>query len=394
METFNILMFIEYPPFDKRAGGGQVVSWNTMKGLAERGHNIDVIIGRSTEELPEIPGVNFHIIPPFIGRRPLDIKFATLWWKKSLEFKDVDIIHGFRPEMVIANFYWKEIKNKTVIHEIHFPQLYPYSLRDLVREKYLFSHKAIRWSMYLHFDKYASMFSTKTITPSEYSKDKMVDIYKISTDKIIVIPNGVDKSVLKISKNRSLSHDSINLLFIGRLDPQKGVDILLYSFQEISNKYPSMYRHIKLTIIGDGPLRNQYEKLARRLDVIRNVKFLGRISQEEKQKYLAESDLLIVPSRSESFPLVVLEGMGAGLPVIGTSVGGISEQITDGETGVLIQPEDTKALANAIIKLLNAPEDMKRMGIAGRKRVEENFTWEKRVEKIEKVYKNENLIRA
>jgi glycosyltransferase involved in cell wall biosynthesis len=100
----------------------------------------------------------------------------------------------------------------------------------------------------------------------------------------------------------------------------------------------------------------------------------------------AKADLFVLPSRRESFGLVLAEAMAAGLPVIATQVGAIPEVVKDGETGILVPPEDPSALANAVSDLLDHPRVMKDMGTRGRERAEKHFTWDKVAQRVVRTY--------
>ena len=106
---------------------------------------------------------------------------------------------------------------------------------------------------------------------------------------------------------------------------------------------------------------------AEELDIGRYVNFLGFVEHERMPAYYAQADLLVLPSRREGFPLVLPEAMASGLPVVATTVGGVPEIVTDSETGLLVPPENPRALSEAINSLLNDPDRMKAMGIRGRK---------------------------
>ena len=160
------------------------------------------------------------------------------------------------------------------------------------------------------------------------------------------------------------------LLFVGRLRIRKGIEVLLEALARLAAAGPVP----PLLLAGEGEHRSALERRARELGLgDRQVRFLGRASAGQVRFLLEHARALVVPSTYEGMPLVVLEAMAAGLPVIASRVSGIPEVVVDGETGWLVPCEDPRALAGALEEALADVRTARARGEAGRRRVEERF---------------------
>lgn len=159
------------------------------------------------------------------------------------------------------------------------------------------------------------------------------------------------------------------LLFVGRLAAQKGVPVLLEALARARREEPGL----SLALVGDGPGRAALEAQARALGLGGAVSFLGYRSQSEVAVHLAEASALVLPSFAEGVPVVLMEAMAAGLPVVATQIAGIPELVENGVSGLLVPPGDEEALARAMLAVARSPEGGSRMGAAGRARVAAEF---------------------
>ena len=159
------------------------------------------------------------------------------------------------------------------------------------------------------------------------------------------------------------------LLFVGRLRIRKGVEVLLEALRDLRSRYPG----VRLRIAGDGEHRGRLERRAAELELGEAVVFLGTCDARRVRGLLAGAAALVVPSTYEGMPLVVLEAMAAGVPVVASAVSGIPEVVVDGETGWLVPPEDPKALAAVLSEVLAGPAEARRRGEVGRRRADERF---------------------
>jgi len=167
----------------------------------------------------------------------------------------------------------------------------------------------------------------------------------------------------------SRDHDRpLRLLAVGRLEEQKGHDLLIEAFASVARDNTAL----RLLISGEGSRRGSLADLASDLGVADKVQFLGWRSDVEV--LLAAADILVHPARWEGFGLVILEAMAAALPVVATRVGAIPEVVIDGETGLLVDQEDARGLAVAIRSLLHDNERRVRLGRAGFDRLREAFS--------------------
>lgn len=174
-----------------------------------------------------------------------------------------------------------------------------------------------------------------------------------------------------IEKEPSISSAIPHLLYVGRVAASKGVDILLQTCQ-ILNKRKLDFR---LSIVGDGPEREQFMKLTHSLYLDGKVSFLGFIPHGEKLWDIYRSaDIFVFPSRSEALGLVLLEAMARGLPIVASQVGGIPDLVKDGENGLLVPLNDPVALANAIEHLIRDNTLRGKMVKANRTKVCDYFT--------------------
>ncbi len=137
------------------------------------------------------------------------------------------------------------------------------------------------------------------------------------------------------------------LLFVGLLDEVKGVQVLLRAFARVHAAHPGA----RLDIVGDGPRRGEYEALASELGVAAAVRFHGALTRDAIAPMMREADLLVLPSRTETFGIVVVEALACGLPVVATRVGALPE-LVDSAAGVLVDPADPVALADGIAAAL------------------------------------------
>ena len=172
------------------------------------------------------------------------------------------------------------------------------------------------------------------------------------------------------------------LVYVGRMEKQKGIEFLLIAMPNIINNIPDVH----LELVGDGFEMKYLKQLVKELRIEKNVTFVGWIPNNRIKNYYKKSTIALVPSLwSESFGLVGLEAMSAGRPVIASRVGGIPEWLEDGKTGFLVEPRNPKQLAEKIIYLLSNRKLLQEMGKNARKRAEQ-FSIEKHVNEIEKIY--------
>ena len=183
-----------------------------------------------------------------------------------------------------------------------------------------------------------------------------------------VIPNGVELDLLR----RSLAFETPArryILSISRARPVKGIDILLRAFQIVSEQMPE----IDLVIVGVDA-DNPYQELMTDLGIGPRVQFVGTVPSQRKWELLRGCELFVIPSRSEAFPLVAVEAMAAGKPLVVSSVGCLPEIVQDGINGILISPGDVNALAQAMVRLLATPTLLHDMGQRSR-RLASRYDW-------------------
>ncbi|HSL81291.1 MAG TPA: glycosyltransferase family 4 protein, partial [Thermoanaerobaculia bacterium] len=187
-----------------------------------------------------------------------------------------------------------------------------------------------------------------------------------------VIPNGVTPAPAAppgVGPGELPPAGSPMVLFAGRFRTRKAVAVLLEAFARLLREHPGA----ALVLAGDGEQRGALEARAERLGIAGAVRFAGVQPRDALPAWYAAADLFCLPSLYEGFPLAILEAMAAGLPVVATAVAGVPEAVVDGVTGRLVPPEDAAALARALAELAADPERARRMGDAGRRRVETEY---------------------
>jgi glycosyltransferase involved in cell wall biosynthesis len=186
-----------------------------------------------------------------------------------------------------------------------------------------------------------------------------------------VMWNGVDH--IFFSPSGEVQADPNNLLFVGRLAPGKGLRELILAFKLVVTRAPGA----RLSIIGDGPLRDMTAALIRKNGLEDHVNLIGHVnSREEIRAHYRRAWGLIMPSLHEGLPGVLLEAMACGTPVIATRVGGIPEVVRDEVNGILIPPGDADAIAGAACHLIRNADLRGRLGEAARGTIEKQFPWQ------------------
>jgi glycosyltransferase involved in cell wall biosynthesis len=214
-------------------------------------------------------------------------------------------------------------------------------------------------------------------------------------NNIKILPMGVDTDSFQKthdidSLKRKYKLKGPAILFVGRLIDWKGPDYLIKAMPEILLRFPTA----KLLIIGSGPLKEKLVSLVEGFTLNEHVIFIDRVPQQELVTFYSTADIFVLPSiineksETEGLGVVLLEAMACGLPVIGSDVGGISDIIKNGETGLLVCQKDSKDLGNQIIRLLTDASLRGKVVGNARNLIETQFSWEVVAERFIKVYRD------
>lgn len=217
----------------------------------------------------------------------------------------------------------------------------------------------------------------------------MIDIAlnaRITTPKkITLIYHGIEMSdtCLKNNKRKELGigEDTVIIGAAGRFEPQKAFDILLKASASIIEQY----KDVKFIILGDGPLRNYLESLSKQYDLNQHILFLGW--KTNVIEYLKIIDIFCQTSIWEALPIILLEVMSLGKPIVATDVGGVRELFKDGDGGFLIPAESPKSAAKALSRLITDKELRQTMSKKNRERINKVFNLEQMIKKYECLYK-------
>jgi len=240
------------------------------------------------------------------------------------------------------------------------------------------------------------------IAATPLDRSQMVDLYGADAERIVVIPLGVDPGMFRpIPRQEALAAAGIQLpepnrlvLFVGRLDPVKGLDTLLQAMCELNDLEPELSKTLSLLVIG-GDTDSNGTDLGEELECLDNLKdevglndlvaFVGSRAQDKLAYYYSAAEVCVVPSYYESFGLVALEAMACGTPVIASRVGGLQHTVEDGVTGFLVPAGDPQALAQKLRMVLCDAELRQRLG-ANAQRSTQSYSWRAVAERMMSVY--------
>ncbi len=257
------------------------------------------------------------------------------------------VIRKLRPQVVVSTL------GHLNLALLATRELLPQSTRLLVREA---NTPSVRLKQTSHPRLYQWAYqrlyplADRVICNASFMKDDLVERFSIPPEKIAIIPNPVDRERIGVrlaGKKNPYQVGEVRLVSVGRLNRQKGVDLLLRAMQEVSNDLPEL----RLTVVGAGEERKALEVLTRQLGLDRVVTFVGH--QDNPYPFMAHADLFVSSSRYEGSPNAVLESLACGTPVLAFDCpGGTREIITEGRNGWLVPAEDTRAMAAKLVEVV------------------------------------------
>ena len=370
--------------FPPSTGGAEMYWHNLSNSLGRRGHNIDVI----TQSYVGIDGdvdshenVTVHRIRNSRRMVNLDTLAFSLKSRYVVDFSDYDVIHGsLRPASTVA--LPTKSFDAPVVLTSHGTSYDAYkntggkSIKDM-----LFKHVFHPTNIVL--DYYAGQRCNAVIAVSDHVADRLSNFYNINQDNISQITPGLDTRIFYPRRTKNAEYtdpECFTLLFVGRIEPIKGIDILIKSLEKICDR-----ANIELIIVGKGSDEKRLRSLAESYDVEDTIKFVGQIEHEQLPVLYSNSDLLVLPSEYESLSFVVREAMACGLPTLCADVGGISTSVTHENNGYLVD-RTPASFKHALKNLMQNPERVKELGRNAASSAQ-NWSWDMNAQETETLYK-------
>lgn len=337
-------------------GGAQVALYNLVSGLDQKKYAQSVVCLYNGDKLigQKIASLGIPVID--LGMRH-KLRLDAFWRLYRLLRKN-------QPDILYTWMFHANIPGR-VIGRLG-------GVRTIVSSEHTMGQEGLtrRW-----LDRMTSRFADRIICVSQGIANFGSKVIGFPPEKLVVIPNGIDLEIYTSLPSQAQARARYNLPekdiligAVGRPRPVKGYAVLLKAFFQISEVHPQAH----LVFVGEGPDKMQLAKQAAQAGLAESVTFLG--DQENIPGLLPALDILAMPSLHEGLGIVALEAMAAGLPVVGTRVGGIPEAVIDGVTGYLVPPSDASALSEALLRLIEDQILRQQLGEAGRKYVYEHFS--------------------
>ena len=218
-----------------------------------------------------------------------------------------------------------------------------------------------------------------SVVANSQAAARQLETEGVPASRIKVIANGVSMERFA-ARATAAARPVSTIVTIANLRREKAHEVLLAAAASLAPRYP----HLQFQIVGDGPRLAELQSLASRLGIADHVSFLGH--REDVPALLAAADAFVLPSRSEAFPNGAIEAMAAGLPVVASATGGLLDLIDNGQTGLLVEPDNAPALAGAIESLVLSPARAAAMGAAARDEVTRRYSFDRMVRSFEDLY--------
>lgn len=357
-------------------GGGERCFAQIISGLPEDQYEIFLASAGNRLLYDAIRKTRVHFISLDLSRRCNPFLLARL--AKIIRTEKIDIVHG---QGARAEFYARLAsglsRSAKYVSTIAMP-VEGYDVGKFQKRVYQF------------FDRFSERYVDRFIVVSDSLKERMISQHAVPAEKITRIYNGIEIDFYnsdeqedqraKIMEELSLKNDVLLVGAIGRLVWQKGFEYFLQCIPDVIG----IYSRIKFLLVGEGPLRRPLEDLSKRLGIEPFIIFTGQ--RNDIRDILAALDIIVIPSVLEGFPMITLEAMAMKKPIIATRIDGATEQITDGQEGLLVASRSPAELTRAIVRVAGDSLLASILGNAARQRVTAEFSVQKMIQATIKVY--------
>ena len=348
-------------------GGAEILMANFMTAMQKRGFQFAVATSHSARDLPDRESYNGIPIHRFHFHRVLSER--NINQIKILRTQVADLRASFKPDLV----HFNNVTPDTFFHQ-QTASVYPagslVTLHGFLSVPNLSKNTLIRKTL---------LASDWIVGVSNFVLNQARQILPEISDMSSVIHNGLE---IPTALPKPLPFNPGQILGIGRLFTLKGFDLALEAFSRIHKIFPD----VRLIIAGDGPAKQDLIQQSINLKLENDVEFLGWVKPDEVPGLINQSTAVIMPSRTESLPLVALQTAQMARPIVATNVGGLPEVVEHAYSGLLVDSEDIQGLADSLLYLLQYPEAASLMGANARQRVQELFSWDGFLDQYEELY--------
>lgn len=372
-------------PVAPGCGGAEMVAYQLARSLAAEGHRVTLLSDVGARGAVDAPGLEVlpidsaavrlvRRLPGFISWLALHLVgniVAARAVRRLVRVRRFDVVHAHGSLSAILASWRSRVPVIYTEHDAppwicRYRRWWERGLRSLV-------YRVLNVTAFRRADRVAALFGTL--------RDDIVGRWRVAGENVRTIGNGTEVSQLEEDRGERVAVPFDRFcLFVGRLTSRKAPDLLIRAVAEVEG--------LCCAVAGDGPMREKLERLAERLGVSDRIVFLGNVASRDLPGLYARADLLVLPSVSEAFPLVALEAMACGTPVLATRVAGLRTLVSDWETGFLVKPGDLGELATAMRFLLRDDALRLAMSERARIRVREHFSWPVVAGEYEQLYRS------
>lgn len=375
------------------AGGMNVYVANFTKYLSDLGHHVDIyttVHSGSHETVISVGNARIiHVGTQGANHKESAVRFGRNVYeyvrKNQLSY---DIAH--------AHYYYSGLTAIELKKGASIPFVITFHTLSATKVRYGGIEETGRFEI----EKIVVDASDAIVASTHLEKQELVNNHNADKDKVSVVHPGVNHHIFKpYDKSYARSHlqipqDKKIILFVGRIDPIKGISFLIEAIHKLTNTYPAFVDNFRLLLIGGDITSRSFwqhpevikiKTLIARKDLECCIKFLGSKPHNDLPYYYSASDVVVLPSVYESFGFVVLEAMACGSVVVASKVGGLKYLVKDGESGILFEAGNTNDLCGALEKLFNKPSFANKLG---RKAYRESlkYCWDIQTGKLVKTY--------
>ena len=368
-------------------GGGIKVAFDVSKELIQHGYEIAIYVTNlfrkniGLHEKKIISATSFDVLFPSIAEK---MKFyitpQLILTLKEINSFDIIHFHGYRTFQNIILCHYAKKYNVPYVLQAHgsLPRIMPKRRLKYIYDT-LFGYKILK-------------NATKVIALNRVEAEQYRSM-GVPEEKIAIIPNGIDLSEYAELPPKGYFKKKLNvpenlkiILYLGRIHKIKDIDFLVKAYANLINEMNCKDAVLVIAGPDDGYLE-KVKSLVQGLGVSNHVLFTGPLYGEDKLAAYVDSEVYVLPSRYETFPMTVLEVYACGKPVVASKVGGLKDLVINGETGILVDIGNADQLARAILSLLNNGREAEEMGSRGKQLVKDKFSIEAVIGRLEALYK-------